>query len=32
MKIRFRVFDTPEVNVVMFSFLLNFLWEMWQVP
>lgn len=22
----------PEINVVVFSFLLNFVWEMWQIP
>jgi hypothetical protein len=24
--------DAPEFNVVVFSFLLNFVWEYWQVP
>jgi len=23
---------SPEANVVLFSFLVNFVWEMWQVP
>lgn len=27
-----KVLQTPEVNVVIFSFLLNLAWEMWQVP
>jgi hypothetical protein len=27
-----RFLDTPEVNVVIFAFLLNFVWEFWQVP
>ncbi|WP_202900530.1 hypothetical protein [Parvularcula oceani] len=26
------VFDTPEVPVALFGFLLNFVWEFWQVP
>lgn len=26
------LFDQPEPNVVVFSFLLNLAWEMWQVP
>ena len=26
------IVDTPELNVAIFSFLLNFIWEMWQVP
>jgi hypothetical protein len=25
-------FRTPEFNVVVFSFLLNFVWEIWQMP
>jgi len=24
--------NIPEINVALFSFLLNFLWEMWQAP
>jgi len=24
--------DAPEFNIVVFSFLLNFPWEVWQVP
>lgn len=24
--------DIPELNVAFFSFLLHFVWEMWQVP
>lgn len=24
--------DVPELNVAFFSFLLHFVWEMWQVP
>jgi hypothetical protein len=27
-----RWLDFPEVNVAIFAFLLNFVWEMWQVP
>lgn len=27
-----RVLNLPEVNIVIFSFLLNFVWEFWQVP
>ncbi len=27
-----RMVDLPEVNLAIVSFLLNFLWEMWQVP
>ena len=26
------ILQMPEVNVVIFSFLLNFVWEMWQTP
>lgn len=26
------VVDVPELNVAFFSFLLHFVWEMWQVP
>ena len=28
----FRWLNTPELNVVIFSFLLNFLWEIQQMP
>ncbi len=31
-KAQLGVLDMPEVNVAIFSFLLNFLWEFWQVP
>ena len=24
--------DLPELNIALFSFLLHFVWEMWQVP
>jgi hypothetical protein len=27
-----RVLDLPELHVAIFAFLLNFVWEMWQVP
>lgn len=27
-----RVLELPELNVVIFAFLLNFVWEFWQVP
>ena len=27
-----RTFDRPELNVIIFAFLLNFVWEFWQVP
>jgi hypothetical protein len=27
-----RLSESPEANVIFFSFLLNFVWEMWQVP
>lgn len=26
------VLDLPELNVAVFAFLLNFVWEFWQVP
>jgi hypothetical protein len=26
------ILTLPEFNVAMFAFLLNFVWEMWQVP
>ena len=29
---RTQVVNLPEVNVVIFAFLLNFVWEFWQVP
>lgn len=27
-----RITSLPELNVAIFSFLLNFVWEMWQIP
>lgn len=27
-----RLWDLPELNVAIFGFLLNFVWEMWQIP
>ena len=27
-----RLQDLPELNVAIFAFLLNFVWEMWQIP
>lgn len=27
-----RITDIPELNVIVFSFLLNFVWEFFQVP
>ena len=27
-----RLSGSPEANVLLFSFLVNFVWEMWQVP
>jgi len=27
-----RLAGTPEFNVMIFSFLLNLAWEVWQVP
>ncbi len=27
-----RLSASPEANVLLFSFLVNFVWEMWQVP
>jgi hypothetical protein len=24
--------NQPEVNVAIFAFLLNFVWELWQLP
>jgi hypothetical protein len=32
MQSRPRIADLPELNVAIFSFLLNFIWEMWQTP
>jgi hypothetical protein len=32
MKPSVAIFRTPELNVVIFSFLLNLPWELWQVP
>lgn len=32
MKARSKIVDIPELNVAIFSFLLNFIWEMWQIP
>lgn len=29
---RTRLLTLPELNVVIFAFLLNFVWEFWQVP
>lgn len=29
---RARILTLPELNVVIFAFLLNFVWEFWQVP
>lgn len=29
---RTRVLALPELNVAIFAFLLNFVWEFWQVP
>lgn len=29
---RIRILDLPELNVALFAFLLNFVWELWQVP
>ena len=29
---RARMLALPELNVVIFAFLLNFVWEFWQVP
>lgn len=30
-KVRLRLLNMPELNVAVFSFLLNFPWEFWQV-
>lgn len=27
-----RIVEAPELNIAFFSFLLHFVWEMWQVP
>jgi len=32
MKLPAAFFRTPEFNVMIFSFLLNLAWEVWQVP
>jgi hypothetical protein len=32
MQARSGIVDIPELNVAIFSFLLNFIWEMWQIP
>ena len=32
MQTRSGIVDIPELNVAIFSFFLNFIWEMWQVP
>lgn len=32
MQTQSRIMGLPEVNVAIFSFLLNFVWEMWQIP
>ena len=29
---RARVLALPELNIVIFAFLLNFVWEFWQAP
>ena len=29
---RARILALPELNVVIFAFLLNFVWEFWQAP
>lgn len=29
---RTQILALPELNVVIFAFLLNFVWEFWQVP
>ena len=31
-KVLSKIVDIPELNVATFSFLLNFIWEMWQIP
>jgi hypothetical protein len=32
MKAQAGILGFPEINVAIFSFLLNFVWEMWQIP
>lgn len=32
MKTQSKIMDMPELNVAIFSFFLNFIWEMWQIP
>jgi hypothetical protein len=32
MQTQSKIVDIPELNVAIFSFLLNFIWEMWQIP
>jgi hypothetical protein len=32
MKLPAAFFRIPEFNVMIFSFLLNLAWEVWQVP
>ncbi len=32
MQARSGFLSLPELNVAIFSFLLNFVWEMWQIP
>lgn len=32
MRAQSGIVDIPELNVAIFSFLLNFVWEMWQIP
>ena len=31
-EVRRGILQMPEVNIVIFSFLLNFVWEIWQTP
>ncbi len=32
MQAKSGILSLPELNVAIFSFLLNFVWEMWQIP
>lgn len=32
MRAQSGIASLPELNVAIFSFLLNFVWEMWQIP
>lgn len=32
MRQKTRILRLPELNIAIFSFLLNFVWEMWQIP